>query len=963
MQLRWIQQMARGKCEEGYRTAGILLLLLALWMPIRLHAAVGEKKTESISNTAARLELRYNRIEAAGFPQIVSYVTVSNDSGYTVGALNENHFIVKEDGVRELPIQVEELTDSAGVSVILMIDRSTSMSGQPIIDARNAAITFVNLMNSQDRAALVSFANEVRTDLAFTRDKTQLIGAIQNIQAKGGTAIFDALIHAASLIQPNQERTAIILLTDGEDRDSRNTLQNALDAVAPLGVPVYTIGLRLGPDTKEGQVLQQIAAATAGRYYYSPGSGDLEAIYRAISALLHHAYRITYTTHNPAHDGALRHVNIAVNFDAQTASDTASYRAPFDEVVLALSTDEVPAPNRSFTINLEIPNDSNPVYRMQKLHFRLRYDPQYVKLREPADDAVIVGSLFGDEDEVSLSSGVVHVSGMLDITLEKRSGTSPIDGRGWLAGFVFEADENLPDAQRLDFRLEDVQAWNADGLPIPNQTRDLTVAAYGWVTFALGADEPLRPGRPFHLKFEIPADGKALPGMQTMSFILQYDPTFLTVREPYSNSLLAGALFGGAGEFEISQSVDAANGLITMNLKRKDGLEMVQGRGRLAEIVFDVDWQMPDSTYQQFQIINFLATDSTGWQIPAQVQGYEDYSNGLTVWPGDTNENGAVELSDVNLLGVYWGLRGPGRTDEPDPLAWRPQYSPRYPHRHAEPVDADGNGVIDERDLIPIGMNWAKTVSTASQQPLARRIGAQRTQGAGAVTANLQTTEETGRYRIVLQYSGPSLDWRGLTFRWRYPQESLQILRLRAGGAWQATPLQLVQDDPQRGLLAAGLMLPGTVGRLQSQQTLLEIEADTEAEALARTKFEYISLVDAKGRILDLPVEETWKSTSANLPHKVEVQPAYPNPFNPSTRMPYFLPQAAEVHIRVFDAAGRLIFEKTLRHASAGSYEFSWDGRDFRGRSVASGIYFARFAARLSDGTRFQTRQKWTLLK
>jgi len=310
-------------------TAILILMTYSGLLPVIEGAEM--ENVVSIHSSTDSLKLIYKDVDASKFPCIVSLVTVTNDIGFIVDKLDENNFEVREDNVRELPIEVVELFDpDIDVNVVLTIDQSNSMRGQPIRDAKAAASIFVELMQSKDQSAIVSFASQSRTTHPFSNDKNSLIAAISGINVMGGTAIFDALIYSAELTKSKLNNRVIILMTDGGDNSSQQTYEEALNALVSLKVRVFTIGLGLDRNSSAENVLKNLAGATGGMYYYSPSSSDLEEIYRAISMLLHHRYRISYTTHNPAKDGTLRHVRIDVIVRNNTNSDTASYRAPYE---------------------------------------------------------------------------------------------------------------------------------------------------------------------------------------------------------------------------------------------------------------------------------------------------------------------------------------------------------------------------------------------------------------------------------------------------------------------------------------------------------------------------------------------------------------------------------------------------------------------------------------------------------
>ncbi len=96
---------------------------------------------------------------------------------------------------------------------------------------------------------------------------------------------------------------------------------------------------------------------------------------------------------------------------------------------------------------------------------------------------------------------------------------------------------------------------------------------------------------------------------------------------------------------------------------------------------------------------------------------------------------------------------------------------------------------------------------------------------------------------------------------------------------------------------------------------------------------------------LILTVEAASAAPDSDLPRAVQLAGAVPNPFNPQTVIHYALPDRSPVSLRVHDVKGRLVRTLVEQTLSAGAHTARWDGRDARGRTVASGTYFVRLVA------------------
>ncbi|MCL4547533.1 MAG: VWA domain-containing protein [Bacteroidetes bacterium] len=280
------------------------------------------------SSASNSIQLTYNQIDASALPTIKSYVTVTDNNGVSITGLTSSNFVVQENGTTRTPITVTPVgSTGTAISVALVIDRSGSMSGTPLTDAKTAANSFVDNMQSNDKGAVISFDNTITVNQGFTNDKTVLKTAINNLVSGNTTAIYDAVYQAVDLTKVQTGRKAIILMTDGGDNASTHSITDAINYAIQNSLPVYTIGLGLSAGSTAEQNLQQIASQTGGKYYLAPNSSQLSSIYQSISQQLNNQYLITYTT--PIQCGSADvNVNIAVTYNSMTHNQTKQYTPP-----------------------------------------------------------------------------------------------------------------------------------------------------------------------------------------------------------------------------------------------------------------------------------------------------------------------------------------------------------------------------------------------------------------------------------------------------------------------------------------------------------------------------------------------------------------------------------------------------------------------------------------------------------
>jgi len=239
----------------------------------------------------AGVVLTLNQINIERFPEINIYLTIADERGTPIKELSLNNFKVQEDGstVQVKGVFPLEKGDEP-LSVVLAIDRSGSMRGQPIKDALKAAKDFIREMRAIDRVGLVSFDDQVIVISRPNADKGPLLKEIDKIKVGKDTALNDAVKKSLQLLSPFIGRRAVIVLTDGKENRSKATREETIQEAFRMGVPLITVGLGQEVDI---DALDAMADGSGGRPFYAQTSSELSALYLTIARQLINQYRVS----------------------------------------------------------------------------------------------------------------------------------------------------------------------------------------------------------------------------------------------------------------------------------------------------------------------------------------------------------------------------------------------------------------------------------------------------------------------------------------------------------------------------------------------------------------------------------------------------------------------------------------------------------------------------------------------
>lgn len=209
--------------------------------------------------------------------------------------------------------------------IVLMLDTSTSISERWSFE-QEAAIEFIEsvLRQGTDKAMVVAFDSAIQVAQPFTSNEEKIARAIHSLRPGGGTALYDAIYDTSSeklMDDGHDVRNVIVLITDGDDDQSRYAASEALRMAQRAGAIIYTIGTDpTGSDPQDDDILKMFATDTGGRYFFPFQAPDLGKAFTSISYELRHQYVVAYDPTDFVANGAFHRVKVKIllkNIDAR----------------------------------------------------------------------------------------------------------------------------------------------------------------------------------------------------------------------------------------------------------------------------------------------------------------------------------------------------------------------------------------------------------------------------------------------------------------------------------------------------------------------------------------------------------------------------------------------------------------------------------------------------------------------
>jgi VWFA-related protein len=244
--------------------------------------------------------------------EVLLHATVVDDKGHIVTSLNKNDFTVFEDGKPQTIISFHH--EDIPVAMGILIDNSGSMR-EKRMKVNQAALNLVRSSNPQDEVFVVNFNDEYYLDQDFTNDLLKLKEALEKIDARGGTALYEAVVASADHLKRDAklERKVLFVVTDGEDNASRESLEQAVKQLQEENSPsVYAIGI-LGDEEhpkRARRALEIITQRTGGLAFFPKTLDEVDEISRQVAHDIRNQYTIGYKPTNPKGTGGFRQIRV-----------------------------------------------------------------------------------------------------------------------------------------------------------------------------------------------------------------------------------------------------------------------------------------------------------------------------------------------------------------------------------------------------------------------------------------------------------------------------------------------------------------------------------------------------------------------------------------------------------------------------------------------------------------------------
>lgn len=242
--------------------------------------------------------------------EVILHAIVVDEQRRLVTNLDRPAFTALEDGVPQATTSFHR--DDVPVAMGIVIDNSGSMREKR--DKVNQAVfNLIRASNPKDETFVVNFSQDSYLDQDFTSDIGLLQQALQKVSTRGSTALYDAIVASTVHLKNNTRvgRKVLLVITDGRDNASQETLQEAMRRLQQKDGPtLYAIGLGDELKPSDSRALRSLADSTGGVAFFPKGLDEVDNITRTVARDIRTQYTIGYKPTNRSENGKYRVIEV-----------------------------------------------------------------------------------------------------------------------------------------------------------------------------------------------------------------------------------------------------------------------------------------------------------------------------------------------------------------------------------------------------------------------------------------------------------------------------------------------------------------------------------------------------------------------------------------------------------------------------------------------------------------------------
>jgi Ca-activated chloride channel homolog len=264
---------------------------------------------------------------------VILPVSVSDKNGKLITDLQQKAFKVFENGI-EQPIKFFRHED-VPISLGIIVDNSGSMK-EKRQKVEIASVDLVKASNPHDEVFIVNFNDEAYLDVEFTNDIKKMEEGVARIDARGGTAMREAISMSIDYLKEKGQnhKKVLLVVTDGNDNASTISLERLVDRARQSEVLIYAIGLLDEEERREAKsarrALNALTHESGGLSFFPKAVAEVDSIALQVAHEIRNQYTIAYSPLNEARDGSFRQIKVMVNGPGhpQVRTRTGYYATP-----------------------------------------------------------------------------------------------------------------------------------------------------------------------------------------------------------------------------------------------------------------------------------------------------------------------------------------------------------------------------------------------------------------------------------------------------------------------------------------------------------------------------------------------------------------------------------------------------------------------------------------------------------